>query len=80
MWGIEGYNEMIETCDKRVGTVGKILVSKVETSVKSLLAFLLISRTWYVVKTASFNPLMPGGNKKGHIYLNKPAAKSCRFV
>ena len=26
-----------------------------------------------------FNPLMPGGNK-GHTYLNKPAAFSCRFV
>ena len=22
-----------------------------------------------------FNPLMPGGNKKGHTYLNKPAAE-----
>ena len=26
------------------------------------------------------NPLIPGGNKKGHTYLNKPAALSCRFV
>ena len=27
-----------------------------------------------------FNPLMPGGNNKGHTYLNKPAAENCRFV
>ena len=31
-----------------------------------------------------FNPLMPGGNKKGHTYLNKPATErsafSCRSV
>ena len=29
---------------------------------------------------ALFNPLMSGGNKKGHTYLNKPAAERCRFV
>ena len=23
---------------------------------------------------------MPGGSKKGHTYLNKPAGESCRFV
>ena len=27
-----------------------------------------------------FNPLMLGGNKKGHTYLNKPPAFSCKFV
>ena len=26
------------------------------------------------------NSLMPGGNKKGHTYLNKSAAFSCSFV
>ena len=31
-------------------------------------------------KVELINPLIPGGNKKGHTYLNKPAAEGCRFV
>ena len=29
---------------------------------------------------ADLNPLMSDGKKKGHTYLNKPVAFTCRFV
>ena len=37
-------------------------------------------KIYFIVIKININPLMPGGNKNGDTYLNKPAAESCRFV